>query len=261
MRQLRDREDVDQVEEQLDRRDRLLDAVAARAQVACRWSAGRHGRRRCRNSVELMRAVVGADAAHEPGRHRDGGHHGRDDRGDGDERHGHHDREDQQGRADQQPEEDDHADLRDAQAAAGHLDDAPRSPRRCVGCPVCGGRTSVVFMTATLPERAAHLVRVGPQSHAQSARPVGHGARWSRSRRARWPASAVAQAARDRPGSPRRVTRRAAVRSSLVSSRSTPGGGGGGGGEGGRGGRRGGGSGERGGGSAWGRGESSEWGV
>jgi len=40
VRQLRDREDVDQVEEQLDRRDRLLDAVAARAQVACRWSAG-----------------------------------------------------------------------------------------------------------------------------------------------------------------------------------------------------------------------------
>jgi hypothetical protein len=31
VRQLRDREDVDQVEEQLDRRDRLVDAVAARA--------------------------------------------------------------------------------------------------------------------------------------------------------------------------------------------------------------------------------------
>jgi hypothetical protein len=29
----------------------------------------------------------------------------------------------------------------------------------------------VVFMTATVPERAAHLVRVGPQSHAQCARP------------------------------------------------------------------------------------------
>ena len=123
VRQLRDREDVDQVEEQLDRRDRLLDALAPRAQVACRWSTGDHGRNAVQEQRRAVRAVVGEHAAHEHGRHRDRGHHGRDDRGDGDDRHGHHDREDQQGRADQQPEEDDQADLRDAQAAAGHLDD------------------------------------------------------------------------------------------------------------------------------------------
>ena len=43
---------------------------------------------------------------------------------------------------------------------------------------------SVVFMAATVPERAAHLVRVGPQSHAQSAAPGCPG-------RGRYPVTAV----------------------------------------------------------------------
>ena len=169
VRQLRDREDVDQVEEQLDRRDRLLDAVAARAQVACRWSsrASRH------QAVQEQRR---ADAR--------GGGRGRGARA----------RSAPRWRPPRSRREPRSAmtgtATTTARISSGGQTSSPRkmttatsATRRPpavdlgdlrahldgVGCPVCGGRTSVVFMTATLPERAAHVVRVGPQSHPQSA--------------------------------------------------------------------------------------------
>ena len=189
MRQLRDREDVDQVEEQLDRRDRLLEAVARAgaggvpvvgraitasggAGTASSDARGGGRGRGARASVGTAMAATTAATSAETAMTGTATMTARISRG--------------------------------GQTSSPRKMTTPTSATRrpppvtsvssaltstVVGCPVCGGRTSVVFMTATLPERAAHVVRVGAQSHPQSARPVGHGARWSRSRRARWPAA------------------------------------------------------------------------